>query len=200
MGESVHRVPVAGGIHMRRVCGNARGLVAGTCRRCKREVAGACVGCVEAVHRMCSGCRTRERDRSDGVERGQRRRATDDWDTRLTVAEAGSSGPDGRKRQCRHGGGDTTTMRTVTGRAKVTKNVHKRQSVDALSAKARWRRRTVEGCATEYVDFWEDADKGWVTRFHIRKDGAVAGRGLFAARDYAKGEYMTVYMGGYGRC
>ena len=34
-----------------------------------------------------------------------------------------------------------------------------------------------------------------MTRFHIRTEGAVAGRGLFAARDYAKNEHITVYMG-----
>ena len=33
------------------------------------------------------------------------------------------------------------------------------------------------------------------TRFHVKKEGAVTGRGLFAARDYARGENVTVYMG-----
>ena len=129
------------------------------------------------------------------MERGRRQRMGDGRDTQPTVGAAESSVPGGRKQQCQHSGGNTETVRTVNERTKVTTNKHTRQKVDALSEEARWRRRTVEGCATEYIDFWENADKGWATRFHIRKDGAVAGRGLFAARDYAKGEYMTVYMG-----
>ena len=92
---------------------------------------------------------------------------------------------------------------TVVSEALQTTTCQERQEValgpalpgPALSDQTRWRRRTVEGCATEYVDFWESAELGWVTRFHIRTEGAVAGRGLFAARDYAKGEHVAVYMG-----
>ena len=45
------------------------------------------------------------------------------------------------------------------------------------------------------VEFWEDDNDGWVARFFVREEGSIAGKGLFAARDYASGEYLTVYMG-----
>ena len=43
------------------------------------------------------------------------------------------------------------------------------------------------------VEF-QTRDQGWERRFFIR-ESPVAGRGLYAARAYAEGEYMTVYMG-----
>ena len=47
MGESVHRVPVAGGIHMRRVCGNARA--------CGRYMPTVQEGSGGGVRGMCGG-------------------------------------------------------------------------------------------------------------------------------------------------
>ena len=99
-----------------------------------------------------------------------------------------------QQKQCKRNGAMAATG-AARGRQITKQAVGKRQTVPALSDQTRWRRRTVEGCATEYVDFWESAELGWVTRFHIRTEGAVAGRGLFAARDYAKGEHVAVYMG-----
>jgi len=59
----------------------------------------------------------------------------------------------------------------------------------------RWRRRAVGGTDVEYVEFWEGDEYGWSVRFRIQSQGAVAGRGLFAARRFATGENLTVYMG-----
>ena len=51
------------------------------------------------------------------------------------------------------------------------------------------------GTDVEYVDFWEGYEYGWAVRFRIQSQGAVAGRGLFAARRFASGEKLTMYMG-----
>ena len=45
----------------------------------------------------------------------------------------------------------------------------------------------------EIVEFDTRGRMGWERRFYIRP--STFGRGLFAARDYAPNEYMTVYMG-----
>jgi len=46
----------------------------------------------------------------------------------------------------------------------------------------------------EVVEYDVTGSGRWETRFHI-KESSIAGRGLFAARRFATGEHITVYMG-----
>ena len=70
-----------------------------------------------------------------------------------------------------------------------------KQTVTALRDPRRWRRSSLPG-GDECIEFDEVGDgTGWEMRFRVSERGAIAGRGLFAARDYLPGEYLTCYMG-----
>ena len=67
-------------------------------------------------------------------------------------------------------------------------------TADAMRDAARWRRRATDTPGVTAIEFDTRSTAGWERRFYIRASD-VAGRGLFTARRYAKGEYMTAYMG-----
>ena len=172
-------------------CIHAHGIASTGCKRCKREVQGACGGCVEAVRRMCNTCREAARQGDDG---GQRRRRGDGGAATAAADREGAGAP-GKRTRREPVAAPAGAPRGARARPPERGRQTPKQTVAALSDAARWRRRAVGGTDIEYVDFWEGDEHGWVVRFKIQSQGAVAGRGLFAARRFAAGENLAVYMG-----
>ena len=146
------------------------------CAACKRAARGMCKGtCADALETMCGTCRTCLPEARAEAE--QRHAPRDTVDTEQDDATRSES-PQPPQR------------RAGTGRNEGPERV----TADAMRDAARWRRRATDTPGVTAIEFDTRSTAGWERRFYIRASD-VAGRGLFTARRYAKGEYMTAYMG-----
>ena len=143
--------------------------VSGWCGKCARTVRYMCDGeCVPTLRGMCGAtCRRNAPEQA------------------LMAREAHARTPASRRRRTQTG---CTTAVTVGIECRV------RATAAAVADPARWRRMTTAAAGVELVEFDTDGGGTWEARFYIKRS-EIAGRGLFAARPYAAGEYMTAYMG-----